>query len=262
MTYWIYTWKEKYYDLFGCLQKYGYVEWRQRNKVSKGDRVLLYAGGPVFRLVVLFTIEETDIPFSKNSTWRDSTKNSSKPLKPTELYSRLEPIAFFDNNNPVFSREYLLNLGMPGRIQQPVRANSEIINLIIENIDALNPQFNVKNTEFEEGAIKYRIHRLYERNQFARQECLKLKGYTCKICGLNFEERYGEIGKNFIEVHHVNFISTSYGKPYKIDPSTELIPVCSNCHSMLHHKYKGMYLSPEQLKQMVHKGNTICHPVS
>lgn len=257
MTYWIYPWKEKYYDLFGCLQKFGYVEWRQRNRVSKGDRVLLYAGGPVFRLVLLFTIEETDIPFSKINTWSFSSINSSKPLKPTEFYSRLEPIAFFDEYNPVFSREYLLRLGMPERIQQPVKANSEIINLIIKNIEVLNPQFNATHTEFEEGAAKYRINHLYERNQFARRECLRLKGYRCEICGLNFEEKYGEIGKNFIEVHHVNFISNFCGKSHKVDPTTGLIPVCSNCHSMLHHKHNGVYLSPEQLKQMIHQASTI-----
>ena len=45
---------------------------------------------------------------------------------------------------------------------------------------------------------------------------------------------YGDIGHNFIEVHHRIEVSSHEGNRYKIDPIKDLIPVCSNCHSMLH----------------------------
>jgi 5-methylcytosine-specific restriction protein A len=39
----------------------------------------------------------------------------------------------------------------------------------------------------------------------------------------------------FIHVHHINPIS-SMGSVYKINPKQDLIPVCPNCHAMIHSK--------------------------
>ena len=36
-----------------------------------------------------------------------------------------------------------------------------------------------------------------QRNRAARQQCLEASGYTCYVCGFNFEKTYGDIGKNF-----------------------------------------------------------------
>lgn len=63
---------------------------------------------------------------------------------------------------------------------------------------------------------------------------------------MNFEERYGEIGKGFIHVHHEVEIST-IGEDYEIDPIDDLKPVCPNCHAMLH-KRKPAY-SIDELKE-------------
>jgi len=64
------------------------------------------------------------------------------------------------------------------------------------------------------------------------------------------EDIYGSIGKDFIHVHHITFLSNTTGN-HKIDPEKDLIPVCPNCHSMLHIKYKGEYASVEELKSML-----------
>jgi len=73
----------------------------------------------------------------------------------------------------------------------------------------------------------------YERNPYARKKCIEYFGLSCSVCELNFEKTYGEIGKNFIHVHHINQIS-NIGKSYEINPTKDLIPVCPNCHSMIH----------------------------
>lgn len=73
----------------------------------------------------------------------------------------------------------------------------------------------------------------YERNQKARQECLKHYGYKCVVCGFDFEKEYGSIGHEFIEVHHIVPVS-SIGKEYIVNPVIDLRPLCSNCHSMIH----------------------------
>lgn len=86
---------------------------------------------------------------------------------------------------------------------------------------------------FKEGSSKKTEVNLYTRSLEARKKCIELKGCTCHICGFDFEKVYGEIGKGFIHVHHLNQLSEIKSE-YIINPETDLIPVCPNCHSMLH----------------------------
>jgi len=86
----------------------------------------------------------------------------------------------------------------------------------------------------------------YERNPFAREECLKHYGYACSVCEMDFEAKYGVLGKNFIHVHHLIQISDRK-KEYEINPVEDLRPVCPNCHSMIH-KRKTPYTIEEMKK--------------
>ena len=61
-------------------------------------------------------------------------------------------------------------------------------------------------------------------------------------------KKYGEIGKNFIHVHHVVDISI-IGNEYELNPISDLIPVCPNCPAMLHKK-KPAYLL-EEIKKLL-----------
>jgi hypothetical protein len=88
----------------------------------------------------------------------------------------------------------------------------------------------------------------YERNKKARQNCISHWKAYCRVCGLDFEKVYGEIGKRFIHIHHVVKIS-DIGEKYEVDPIHDLIPVCPNCHSMLHKKEPP--LSIEELKSII-----------
>lgn len=102
--------------------------------------------------------------------------------------------------------------------------------------------------EYSEGKTKKVLVNNYERNSIARKKCIEHFGLSCQVCTINFKEIYGEIGENFIHVHHKVDIAT-IGKEYSINPITDLIPVCPNCHSMLH-KRKPSY-SIEELKLMM-----------
>lgn len=92
----------------------------------------------------------------------------------------------------------------------------------------------------------------YERSSVARQKCIDVNGCYCHICGLNFNERYGEVGKDFIHVHH-KIPLNEIKEEYIVDPINDLIPVCPNCHAMLHRKINDKYLSIEELKAIVKK---------
>ncbi len=104
----------------------------------------------------------------------------------------------------------------------------------------------VENPEnYIEGASKTVSINIYERNAQARAKCLARHGYVCAVCSFEFEKFYGSIGKEFIHVHHVVPLS-EVRQEYSLDPVKDLIPVCPNCHAVLHRVRPA--LTVEQLK--------------
>ncbi|MBI3568200.1 MAG: HNH endonuclease [Gemmatimonadetes bacterium] len=87
--------------------------------------------------------------------------------------------------------------------------------------------------EFVEGAAVSVSVNAYERSGRARAECLRHHGYSCAVCGFDFERAYGALGRGFIHVHHVVSLS-AIRRAYVVDPITDLIPVCPNCHALIH----------------------------
>jgi 5-methylcytosine-specific restriction protein A len=73
----------------------------------------------------------------------------------------------------------------------------------------------------------------YERDRRNRAAALAIHGYSCKACKLDMSERYGAAAAGLIEVHHVTPVS-QLGEGYIIDPRTDLVPLCPNCHSVAH----------------------------
>ena len=86
-----------------------------------------------------------------------------------------------------------------------------------------------------EGAKRQITVNAYERNPAARKQCIAFYGYRCSVCGINFEEIYGSIGKDYIHVHHLTPLS-GIGEKYLVDPIADLRPVCPNCHAMIHRR--------------------------
>ncbi|WP_206360219.1 HNH endonuclease, partial [Pseudomonas viridiflava] len=100
---------------------------------------------------------------------------------------------------------------------------------------------------YTEGAIKQVTVNLYERNAKAREECLSKHGYDCAVCTMNFEKLYGEIGKKFIHVHHKKPLAT-IREEYELNARKDLVPVCPNCHAMLHSSNPPLSVSELQEK--------------
>lgn len=91
------------------------------------------------------------------------------------------------------------------------------------------------DSQMREGACKTVTVNAYERNVGARHACIAHYGPDCMVCGINFEKVYGEIGRDFIHVHHLAPIHEATGE-YTVDPIRDLRPVCPNCHAMIHKK--------------------------
>ena len=75
----------------------------------------------------------------------------------------------------------------------------------------------------------------YERDRRNRAAAIAIHGLACLACGLTFGERYGAVAEGFIEIHHVVPLGILKG-PRVVDPATDLVPLCSNCHSVAHRR--------------------------
>ncbi len=119
-----------------------------------------------------------------------------------------------------------------------------------------NP-FKATDTEeqkaYSEGTPNQVTVTKYERNPFARKVCIGHYGLSCFVCELNFEKAYGQIGKDFIHVHHLKQVAT-IRKEYKIDPIQDLRPVCPNCHAMIHKRKEPLTI--EEMKEIIRKRST------
>lgn len=95
------------------------------------------------------------------------------------------------------------------------------------------PEEIIQPELYFEGALRKVSVNAYERNYAARKRCVAYYGTNCVACGFNFRNTYGEIGQDYIHVHHLIPLS-SVSESYCIDPIQDLRPVCPNCHAMLH----------------------------
>jgi 5-methylcytosine-specific restriction protein A len=126
--------------------------------------------------------------------------------------------------------------------------------------EAIDHQFfpdelsDVDNFEYIEGATKRVSVNKYERNRAAREKCIKnyirdngLDRVRCSVCSFDFEENFGQIGVGYIHVHHKLPLSKLH-REYRVQPS-DLIPVCPNCHAMLHQGSET--LSDDELRKII-----------
>lgn len=71
-------------------------------------------------------------------------------------------------------------------------------------------------------------------------------GLGCEVCGFDFQEVYGDRGRDYAEVHHVTPLHVSGEVETLLE---DLAVLCANCHRMVH---RGRtWLTPDQLRSLV-----------
>lgn len=125
------------------------------------------------------------------------------------------------------------------------------LGLLIDRENQPFPETAIIESTLVEGAIRHVSVNGFERNQTARAICIRHHGAVCKVCGFEFERTYGQIGRGFIHVHHLLELC-EIRQEYQVDPVNDLVPVCPNCHAMLHVRRPALTVS--ELK------NILSHP--
>ena len=120
--------------------------------------------------------------------------------------------------------------------------------------DSLNGKFDLfieagEDLEDEEGKAILRVHLLRERSKsLVNAFKSSLQSYECSACTFNFEHKYGELGKEFIEAHHTIPVGSMLsGHKTKLK---DFCPLCSNCHRMVH---RNGLISVEELRDQINE---------
>lgn len=116
-------------------------------------------------------------------------------------------------------------------LQTAIRAYRKLIE---RNGFILEEEISAGSTQVEERR-RLRMHERVERVAADPKKIKKLKGFDCEVCGFNFEEVYGELGREFIEAHHLVPIGTlDAGLSRSVDLVQDFAVLCANCHRMAH----------------------------
>lgn len=217
--------------------------------INEKEKVIIFGAWDVYTEGNTSLILSEDWRISKRGRKQPAYEQSREHIRLVEeegYQLKTFPIKYSDANkddegngpakiegfDPVLTNKTLKNIG-----NSWYASDDALGNLLPEEVDT--PQ------QYYEGASKQVSVNTYERNAEARTKCIGHHGYKCAVCTFDFEEYYGSIGENYIHVHHIVPLS-EIRKEYKLDPIKDLIPVCPNCHAMIHRTQPA--LSIKQLK--------------
>lgn len=116
---------------------------------------------------------------------------------------------------------------------------------------------SISQKKYPEGRSKIYIHLTKERKQQlvadAKQNWKSIGNgdVKCSVCEFSFFKKYGIYGQDFIEAHHnIPISELSEETVMKI---SDLSPVCSNCHRIIHRRRP--FLSIDELREIVESQN-------
>ncbi|NMM43606.1 HNH endonuclease [Rhodospirillaceae bacterium KN72] len=170
-----------------------------------------------------------DIALSVNGAARDPNDDGiwTTPWRSLDLAIRRGMLAINDGDADADMRQIELWTS---------RAAAAVLSLLpLEANDDGGEEPTPEIAGLPEGAkTRIEVNR-YERDRRNRAAALAIHGYLCKACDLDMGERYGPDAAGLIEVHHVTPVS-EVGPGYIIDPRTDLVPLCPNCHAVAHRR--------------------------
>jgi 5-methylcytosine-specific restriction protein A len=254
---WLMSANSQMYDHVSSFEHYGFIDWKQgNNKFQVGDNIYIYCTAPIKKIRYKCVVKGIDLDVTEirddKEYWVDLIEYE-KSL--SGKFMRLDLIEQIDNDK--FSLKNLLNNGLNAAPQSPLKLTGNLLNYIETNFNDYNqngifPEMISEELAVYEGFKKSVSVNKFERSSIARAKCIEYNGTICKVCNIDLLKFYGEIALGFIHIHHLVPIS-KIGKEYKIDFRNDLIPVCPNCHAMLHKKINGKELSIEELKEQISK---------
>lgn len=207
-----------------------FLEWLKLSKNLSEKSANNYVGA--VRTISRFLSEELD---KKINIFETSNKDDFKQIMELIKNSK-KTLNRYNTGNRMYSngmKHYEEFLKLHTAINQDVYYEEELLE---------------EETQYIEGARKIISVNAYERDKNARNKCLEYHGTDCKICGFNSIKIYGEEFKDRIHVHHIKPLN-EIDQQYQVDPINDLIPVCPNCHMILHSRKPAF--KPDEVKSFI-----------
>lgn len=242
------------YDLANAFSSYDTLDWRRSFKYENGDILFIYVSGNIqkvrYKVEVVEGLVKIHSIFHNKTFWNDKEKfEKSKKWD----WTRIRLVDEVDTSE--LSLEQLRKHGLKGNIQGAMKLTGNLLDYIMSFFehDLTEGYYPDEVSEtLEEGKRKSVTVNIYERNPIARKQCIEHYGVQCQVCDFDFKKIYGPVGKDFIHVHHIKPLH-EIQRDYIVNPIQDLIPVCPNCHAMLHRKEHGGFLSISQLRERILK---------
>lgn len=272
MANWLVTVNYDQFDLEKAYEVLPTIYWKNNTiNTEKGfqinDIVHVYVTKPISQVVYQFKVighaHAEDYPLMQKSFWKDASQLSH--IKHYAILDKVKKVNKATLTFDYFVQQKLIsNNPIQGRRTDRDKCETDPIRILLdhifknfqdENINSDYPdEANMTDKRFFEGAKQTVQVNRFERNVEARHLCIKRNGSRCKICDMSFEETYGAFAQGFIHVHHITPLH-QISESYEVDPVHDLIPVCPNCHAMLHKTINGIPMTIEKLKMLYQYSN-------
>ena len=98
-------------------------------------------------------------------------------------------------------------------------------------------------------ALRWSLASRYENDPDAVRICLVHHGPACAACGFDFAAAFGPAGADMMQAHHI-VPPRLVDEVYELDPATDLVPLCPNCHAVAHASSPDPY-TPAELRHLL-----------
>ena len=196
----------------------------------------------LLQLAPLHPLDERDDKFRNpngvaRKTWDIATQHPEYAGKPTRG-NRLDRLVLEES------------LEEPDRMHEVARAIRDVINSG-EARRLPDDELDYEGISEAEGRLLAARHLRRERSPRLRRlkiQTVKSAGrrVACEVCGFDFGRRYGPLGEDYIEVHHVLPLHASGPTRTRLD---DLALLCANCHRMIHRSRP--WLTPTGLQRLL-----------
>ena len=265
MANWLVTVNYDEFDLEKAFDALPEIYWKNSATTEgKGlqinDIVYVYVTQPISKVMYQFKVighaDPSEYPLAQKAFWKDRTQLNS--IKGYVVFEKLKKVDKATLSFDYFVQNKLISdAPIQGRRTDRDKAPNDSIRIFLAHIvNEFNnetiatdypDEADLENKSFPEGAKQTVQVNRYERNPEARAKCLEIHGICCEICKMSFAETYGTFAKDFIHVHHITPLH-QISENYEVNPETDLMPVCPNCHAMLHRQENGIPITVERLK--------------
>lgn len=246
MRYWIVKGRPSENDLLAWLRPGRADQWhtgRPPKAWAVGDRLFFWEAAPKLRIAGLGVL--TGLPQKRRAG--DVTFH----VRYLTRYIRFSPTLAELKQDPVIQTAAFVKSGPSGTVF-PISDDQarRLVALLVRDNPELNtvwpdleeqfvPDVDSPEMVATEGRATLLAHLARERDrrivEAKKREVLQATGkLVCEACGFDFEQKYGERGREFCEVHHRKSLAAIDGLIQT--KLSDLAVVCSNCHRMIHRR--------------------------